>query len=109
MRDYFVYMLRCSDGSYYVGVTNDYQKRFAEHQAAKDPKSYTSRRRPVELVYLATFGAIIDAIHWEKQIKRWSRKKKEALITDERYKLHHLAECKNETHFKHKKLPHMSG
>ena len=80
MRDYFVYMLRCSDGSYYIGVTNNYELRIAQHQEGTDPECYTFTRRPLELVHLETFSEITDAIAREKQLKRWSRKKKEALM-----------------------------
>jgi putative endonuclease len=79
MRLYFVYMLRCSDGSYYIGLTNDVERRVAEHQSGMIPKCYTHSRRPLKLVYRAEFREVTDAIAWEKHIKRWSRKKKEAL------------------------------
>src|SRR3989344_5237162 len=87
MQLYYVYMLRCCDSSYYTGVTNDYKKRFKEHQSGKHDTAYTSDRRPLELVYVSEFRYILDAIAWEKQIKRWSRKKKEALIASEYKKL----------------------
>ncbi len=80
---YYVYMLRCSDNSYYTGVSHSYEKRLREHNEGKDPKSYTFSRRPVEIVYTAMFEDVYEAIHWEKQIKGWSRKKKEALIRGE--------------------------
>ena len=73
-------MLECADGSYYTGVTNDYEGRLNDHQSGRDPKSYTFKKRPVKLVYLSEFGDINEAISWEKRVKRWSRKKKEALI-----------------------------
>jgi putative endonuclease len=77
----FVYMLRCSDGSYYVGSTtgNDPGKRIAEHQSGAFP-GYTYSRRPIELVWSEHFDRITDAIAAERQIKGWSRAKKEALI-----------------------------
>ncbi len=75
-----VYMLRCSDGSYYVGSTKqDVDARVWEHNnLAID--GYTARRRPVELVFSEGYDLIIDAIARERQIKGWSRAKKEALI-----------------------------
>ena len=91
MRSYYVYMVRCSDGSYYIGVTNDYEKRIAEHNDGTDPESYTFKRRPVTLVYLSDFSEVHQAISWEKQIKRWSRKKKEALIRGDYEALPELA------------------
>lgn len=78
--NYFVYILRCSDGSFYVGVTNDIDRRFAEHQDGYNPTSYTHGRRPVELMLVEWFQHIDQAIDREKQLKGWSRKKKEALI-----------------------------
>ena len=80
MREYFVYMLRCSDESYYIDVTNDYEKRVGKHTAGLDQTCYTFTRRPVALVHLEVFSEIGDAIAREKQMKRWNRKKKEALI-----------------------------
>jgi putative endonuclease len=75
-----VYMLRCSDGSLYTGVTNDVEIRFTQHAGGIDPGCYTFRRRPLQLVYVADFREVTEAIAFEKQIKRWSRKKKDALI-----------------------------
>ncbi|HTX55542.1 MAG TPA: GIY-YIG nuclease family protein [Candidatus Acidoferrales bacterium] len=77
---YFVYMVRCSDGSFYVGVTNDVERRINEHNFGLDPSSYTHERRPVRLVYSTDFQRIEQAIAWEKQLKGWSRAKKIALI-----------------------------
>ena len=78
--EYYVYILRCSDGSYYTGVTNDHEKRLQEHQEGHNRNSYTFRRRPVQLVHLETFTEISWAIAREKQIQPWNRQKKEALI-----------------------------
>lgn len=80
VREYFVYMLRCRDGTLYVGVTNDVQKRLEQHQQGGDPLAYTYSKRPVELVYVESFRDIQDAIAVEKRIKGWSHDKKEALI-----------------------------
>ena len=79
MKDYFVYILKCSDDSYYTGVTNNLERRIYEHQSGII-KGYTSKRLPVKLVYSEKFHDINDVIKSEKQIKGWSRKKKEALI-----------------------------
>lgn len=77
----FVYILRCSDNSYYVGSAtgDDLTKRVAEHEAGTYP-GYTFSRRPVTLVWSEHFVQIADAIAVERQIKGWSRAKKEALI-----------------------------
>jgi len=75
----FVYMLRCADGSYYVGSTRGtLERRLAEHQNGAFP-GYTFRRRPVTLIWSEQFAEIRDAIAAERQIKGWSRAKKEAL------------------------------
>ena len=77
----FVYILRCADGSYYVGSARgeSLERRMGEHQAGTFA-GYTSRRRPVTLVYAEQFLQITDAIAMERRIKGWSRAKKEALI-----------------------------
>jgi putative endonuclease len=77
----FVYMLRCADGSFYIGIAtgNDLTKRIAEHQSGAY-QGYTSIRRPVSLVWSEHFARITDAIAVERQLKGWTRAKKEALI-----------------------------
>jgi putative endonuclease len=75
-----VYMLRCADGSYYVGSTRqEVEARVWEHNNLPI-EGYTTRRRPVTLVFTETYDRITDAIARERQIKGWSRRKKEALI-----------------------------
>ncbi|QND49741.1 GIY-YIG nuclease family protein [Rhizobium lusitanum] len=75
-----VYILRCSDGSYYTGLTKqEIEARVWEHNAGIYD-GYTSKRRPVELMFHEVYDRIIDAIARERQIKGWSRRKKEALI-----------------------------
>ena len=97
---YSVYILKCSDNSYYTGVTNDLERRVFEHNNSADKRSYTFRRRPAILVYSVDFTDINQAIAIEKQIKGWSRKKKEAIINNNWNALPKLAECQNKTHFK---------
>ena len=80
MKIYYVYIIECSDKSFYVGVTNDVFKRFIEHQDNNDYKSYTFNRKPLKLVFFTSFNNIEIAIEKEKQIKKWSRSKKLALI-----------------------------
>lgn len=72
-------MLRCSDGSYYVGSTWQLENRIDQHQAGRGAE-YTRRRLPVELVYAAEFERVEDAFAWEKRLQNWSRAKREALI-----------------------------
>lgn len=75
-----VYMLRCADGSYYVGLTKKAaEARLWEHNEGV-VEGYTKSRRPVALVFTETFERIVEAIDRERQIKGWSRRKKEALI-----------------------------
>jgi putative endonuclease len=75
-----VYIVRCADGSFYVGSTKQaVEARVWEHNNLP-LDSYTARRRPVTLVFTETYDRIIDAIARERQIKGWSRRKKEALI-----------------------------
>ena len=76
----FVYILRCRDGRYHVGSTRgDLEKRVREHDAGTYG-GFTKSRRPVALVYSESFDRIVDAIAAERQLKGWSRAKKEALI-----------------------------
>ncbi|MBK9730009.1 MAG: GIY-YIG nuclease family protein [Chitinophagaceae bacterium] len=96
----YVYILKCSDGSYYTGVTNNCERRFEEHQQGENAKCYTFSRRPVELAYMEAFQNYIQAITWEKQIKGWTRAKKEALIQNNWRKLKELPQCKNDSHSK---------
>ena len=87
-------MLECSDKSYYTGVTNNLEKRLAEHQSGTI-HGYKSTRLPVRLIYSANFSDINDAIRFEKQIKGWSRKKKEALIRGDLDALVQLSKSKS--------------
>ena len=84
-------MLRCSDGSYYVGLTRDgLDKRLAEHRSGQFA-GYTYSRRPVELVWSADFQWVKDAIACERRIKGWRREKKEALARGDYHLLPRLA------------------
>ncbi len=75
-----LFILKCADGSYYVGTTrSDLEVRVAAHNAGHFD-AHTASRRPVRLVYAQYFDRLIDAIRAQHQIKRWSRRKKEALI-----------------------------
>jgi putative endonuclease len=78
VRLYYVYMLRCFDGTFYIGVTNDIHRRFHEHCTGYLESSYTHSRRPLQLVYAGEFERIIDAIAFEKQLKGWGHRKKRA-------------------------------
>jgi putative endonuclease len=80
MMAFWVYILRCADGSYYTGHTDNLEKRFAQHNAGVIPGSYTFKRRPLQLVFSQDFSSREEALASEQQIKGWSRKKKEAMM-----------------------------
>ena len=77
----WMYMLRCSDGSYYVGSTTELEMRIHEHEEGVGA-SYTAKRRPLQLVYTCEFDTVEEAYERENQVKGWSRAKKEALIRE---------------------------
>lgn len=79
MQYFYVYILKCSDNSYYTGHTDNMELRLNEHMSSSI-KSYTSNKLPVECVYVETFTSRDEAICAERKIKGWSRKKKEFLI-----------------------------
>ena len=91
---YIIYIVECKDWSYYIGITNDLEKRSWEHNTGHDENSYTYSRRPVELKYFEIFADVNQAIAREKQIKDWSRKKKQALTVQNFDKLKELAKTK---------------
>lgn len=93
MKHYTVYILLCSDKSYYVGVTNDVESRLKQHNDGINPKAYTYSRRPVQLVFQEHFNDVNQAIAFEKQIKGWRREKKEALINRDWDKLPDLSKA----------------
>ena len=88
-----MYILQCSDGSYYVGSTNDLTRRVEEHQSGIGA-NYTKRRLPVRLVYYELFTSLEDAFMREKQVQNWSRSKREALISGNIKALKELAKSK---------------
>ena len=90
-----VYIVNCKDDSFYTGVTNNVERRIVEHNSGLDKKSYTYSRRPVKLVYSQEFSDPNEAIRFEKQVKGWSRAKKEALIEGNFEKLVRLSNRKN--------------
>jgi tRNA/rRNA methyltransferase len=77
---FHAYILRCVDGSYYAGHTDNLAERIAAHHSGILP-GYTQTRRPIELVWSQEFAARDEAFATERQIKGWSRAKKEALIS----------------------------
>ncbi len=91
MKLYYVYILECSDGTYYTGFTSDLEHRYMQHQAGAYFDSYTYSRRPVVLVFYTAFTDPNLAIQTEKQIKKWSKAKKEAAIHNMFEKLPNLS------------------
>lgn len=99
---YCVYILECSDKSYYTGISSNMESRLYQHQEGVFPTCYTYSRRPVKLLFCSCSDDVFSAIAAEKMIKGWTRKKKEALIAGDSKLLHELAECKNSTHYKNR-------
>jgi len=96
MKTYHVYILLCSDGMYYTGVTNNLDVRLVQHEEGHDPKAFTYKRRPVKLVFNEMFSDINQAIAFEKQVKGWRREKKEAIINGEWERLLELSKTRKE-------------
>ena len=91
------YIVECKDWSYYIGVYYDIERRLWEHNTGYDENSYSFSRRPVELKYFEIFTDVNQAIVREKQLKGWSRKKKQALIARNPDKLKELSKSKKQT------------
>ena len=89
-----MYILRCSDGSYYTGSTRDLEGRLYEHQNGLGAV-FTKKRLPIKLVYCEEFERIDDAFYREKQVQGWSRAKKEALIQGQYDLIPKLAKTRN--------------
>ena len=89
MKPFFVYLLRCFDGSYYCGQTDSIESRMQQHDAGEI--GYTSTRKPVHLVWQGEFETREGAIAFEQQLKGWSRAKKEALIAGDWQRIQELA------------------
>ena len=102
MKTYYIYILKCSDGLLYTGLTNNLERRIMEHQGGKNRRAFTYSRRPVKLIFYQDFNDINQAIYFEKKIKKWSAQKKMALANGDYDMLQILAECRNATHYKYK-------
>lgn len=83
---YYVYILKCGDGSLYCGYTNDIDKRFEKHKSGNGAK-YTRSRLPLEIVYTEEFEDKSDALKRECSIKAMTRSQKEKLIADYSFKV----------------------
>lgn len=93
MAFFYVYLVRCSDGSYYCGQTDNIELRMQQHHSGVI--GYTSTRKPVQLVWQGEFETREGAIAFEQQVKGWSRAKKEALIAGNWAKIQELAKSKS--------------
>ncbi|WP_378180978.1 GIY-YIG nuclease family protein [Aquimarina sp. SS2-1] len=102
MKLYYVYILQCSDGLTYTGVTNNITRRFEEHQKGLNKSCFPYKRRPLKLIFSQEFNDINQAIYFEKKLKKWSSKKKIALANNQFDLLQVLAECRNATHSDYK-------
>ncbi|TPG43521.1 GIY-YIG nuclease family protein [Sphingomonas koreensis] len=87
---FWAYILRCADGSYYTGQTDNLEVRIASHQSGQIA-GHTRSRRPVTLAWSQDFPSRLEALEAERRIKGWTRAKKEALIAGDWNRLSHLA------------------
>ena len=83
MKDYFVYIVECADGTYYTGITTDVDRRILEHNYSFKSAKYTRSRRPVKLVYSKLVGNRSEAAKEECRIKKLSRSAKSLIIRDD--------------------------
>ncbi|MEO6130888.1 MAG: GIY-YIG nuclease family protein [Saprospiraceae bacterium] len=100
----YLYILECSNGFYYTGSTIDIAERFLQHQNGEG-SNFTWKHLPVKIIHVEIFESIDLAFNREKQIQGWSRKKKEALISENLKVLKRLSECQNESHYRYLKKP----
>ncbi len=91
---FYIYILKCSDGSFYTGSTQTLDLRIAQHQQAYFSDCYTAKRLPCELVYQASFDSRKQSLSIARQIKGWSRQKKKALINDDWMEIARLSSVK---------------
>ena len=94
---YWVYIVECKDGKYYTGITSNLEQRIAQHNVGFFPRCFTYMRRPVVLRFSRHFTDVRNAIDMEKQLKGWSRKKKEALFRGDFEEIQKLARAKSKS------------
>ncbi len=102
MKTYYVYIIECADGLLYTGITNNVNRRFQEHQKGRNESCFTYKRRPLKLIFHQAFNDVLQAIYFEKKIKKWSAHKKRALAEGDFNRLQILAECRNMTHYRYR-------
>lgn len=101
MRKPILYILRCSDGRYYTGVTTNLAQRLLQHENG-EVSSFTKSRRPVTLVFQQELPSLVESAAAEQMVKGWSQAKKEALIAGDFDRIRELARCRNESNSKNK-------
>jgi predicted GIY-YIG superfamily endonuclease len=103
---YVVYILECADGSYYTGSASDLSQRLWQHEIGALPTSYTYSRRPVKLVWTSEeVQRYSDALRYERQIKGWSRAKKQALIRGDWDEIHMVVKSERKLRENNKRNP----
>lgn len=80
MKPFFLYILKCNDESYYIGHTDNLEKRISEHKLSFFKSAYASKRLPFEVAHVQMFTTRYEALAAERKIKKWNRKKKAAYI-----------------------------
>ncbi len=95
--NYIIYIVECRDGAYYTGVTKNLERRLWEHNTGYNKNCFTYKRRPAELKYFENCADIKQAILYEKQLKGWSRKKKQALFKEDYEELKRLSKSASVT------------
>lgn len=95
--NYYVYIVKCADDSYYVGITNDLEARIEKHNQSKVGAKYTRSRRPVELIFSETYPTKSEALKREAEIKSWRRAQKQELVDANpiEYSIHHYKNSKH--------------
>lgn len=91
---WFVYILACFNRSYYIGHTHDLSARLSLHQHGTGAQ-HTAQNKPSAILYHESFPTELAAIRRERQLKRWSRVKKEALITGDKVRLRELSKSRD--------------
>lgn len=79
MKKYYLYFLRCEKDKLYIGITDNLKERFLRHKKGKGAK-FTLQNKPHKIVYVEEFNTLKEVMQRERQLKKWSRKKKEDLI-----------------------------
>ena len=94
---FYIYILKCADNSYYTGHTDDLERRLAQHQQRYFPDCYTAARLPVELLFSQEVPTREEALAFERRIKGWSRRKKEAMMRGDWDEVSRLSKSKRDT------------